>query len=360
MDSLFEQSISKDVEEKLGNEVYFLIRYYQRKGLTIFGFTDFEKRSFRNGLLNILSKVISSDRLEKTVVDFSSPVVNHPHYLDYMLDGNLTLEEVGLAKMYGNVRYLERWCSNHDFPLVFSKLGKLFSMRRSCDKSRLATDLLRDTKEPVFIYSCGGNVIADYIGFSSFDYLKAKVIPGNKVKYYQMYSNMIDTEIVSYLIEQVRTNFEHIYAINPNTDIIAYGCRVPKSYMEELEPFRDAFLRYNEAFRQLCYEYNVTYVDVNQKYKSFVFQIINSLYDRKLVSFESGLSCKQSTCKLPNNSIDNVILAVNHELNYNFSCAQDAHEFSRSRYKDEATKIFDAKVSFERVKRYYNSSWKRN
>ena len=56
MDSFFEQSFSKNVEKKLENEIYFLIRYYQRKGLTIFGFTDFEKRNFRNGLLDILDK----------------------------------------------------------------------------------------------------------------------------------------------------------------------------------------------------------------------------------------------------------------------------------------------------------------
>ena len=53
-------------------------------------------------------------------------MVCYPKYLNYILDSNLNLEVLNLARMYGMFGYLEKKCQNDDLLNILVSLSKIF------------------------------------------------------------------------------------------------------------------------------------------------------------------------------------------------------------------------------------------
>ena len=111
--SILVQNVEKDIQIKMGDKLDALLRYYQDNGLTIFEFGDFycdslKKQYLFQHLSYSLKKLLSSEGLSPNIINFSSPMVCYPKYLNYILDSNLNLEVLNLARMYGMFGYLEK------------------------------------------------------------------------------------------------------------------------------------------------------------------------------------------------------------------------------------------------------------
>lgn len=362
--SILVQNVEKDIQIKMSDKIYSLIRYYQDNGLNIFEFGDFycgslKKQYLFQHLSDSLKNLLSSDVLSPNMINFSSPIVCYPKYLDYILDSNLNLEVINLARMYGMFGYLEKKCQNNDLLNTLVSFSKFFYQKKDSDRRQYATDTLRSSKEPLFIYSCGASYLKEHIGGNKFDIVRSRLQLKSSYEYYQLYSNMIDNCFLESLIEQVRNNFEHIYSLNSNTDIIVIGCDIPKVYLKELEPYQDMFLMYNKMLHDLCIEYGIFYVD-NDSLSDVMVDILSYLYGKKELGIVFDTKKFNSSEKyFEKNNLDFIINTLYHDYYSQLNNAKEACFFSSGVYVDDAARDLNAKKVFERVKRYHNSNWRK-
>ena len=360
------RNISQSVQSKMIDGVDFLKSYYQRKELSIFEFSDyyyhsFDKRNKIRCLTDIFSHLLSYHYFTPQVVQLSSPLVYHPKYLDYILQGNLSLEDVELSRMYGVVGGLEKICKRNSLPLFLSQMGKRDFLRKDTNSNQFVTDLLYSSPEVLFFYSVGGSCLEEHVGGSMLEILRSRLQLNQSVQYYQYYCNMIDDNYISFLISQVENNFEYIYSICPNADFVVFGCSVPNVYFNELEPYREMFLQYNYKLRQLCQEYGAMYIDstyCNNHFLDAISKIVHFLYERKKCCLDTGVTYDDKLVPRNKNNLDFVIDALCHDYNKHLDEAQDAYEYCRDSYIARATSDYQARTVFERVKRYHHPSWK--
>ena len=362
--SILVQNVEKDIQIKMGDKLDALLRYYQDNGLTIFEFGDFycdslKKQYLFQHLSYSLKKLLSSEGLSPNIINFSSPMVCYPKYLNYILDSNLNLEVLNLARMYGMFGYLEKKCQNDDLLNILVSLSKIFYQKEEFDSRQYATDILRSSKEPLFIYSCGASYLKEHIGGNKFDIVFSRLQLKSSYKYYRLYSNMIDNCFLDNLIEQVRINFEHIYSLNSNTDVIVVGCHIPKVYLEELKPYQEMFLMYNKKLHDLCIEYGIFYVD-QDSLSDVMVDILSYLYGKKELGIVFDTK-KFNSCEkeLGKNNLDFIINTLYHDYYSQLNHAKDVCSFFSDVYVDDAFRDLNAKKVFERVKRYHNSNWRK-
>ena len=89
----------KEENEKLSEALYFLSNYYDKKRLIIVGLNDtngitYLHQSLQKSLLEVIKAYFKDYKIKDTYIDAFNSVINQPEYIDYMLNHNVTLNDI--------------------------------------------------------------------------------------------------------------------------------------------------------------------------------------------------------------------------------------------------------------------------
>ncbi len=255
-----------------------LIQYYKDNGLLIVGLNDSQgvnttSTFFKKGLLEYLAAALTSEELTPEVINAFSLTMNKTEHIDYFLKNNLSLEEIKLSQIYSVVSALEKVMSDIGLPKFLGKVGNayrlIYTPKKGDEKINISTSL-KETKEPVMIYSSGVNDLMREVGANPFgikgDY-KARY---KKPNYYYTLEKTSNPETLKKVMDAMEKNYDTILGINSKTDIYTLGAYIPKCLKsEEMNIFRDLVIAYNEELTNLCKQYGITFVDTEEVGKKY-------------------------------------------------------------------------------------------
>ncbi len=82
----------------LENKIEELKKYFQTHDLTIVGLNDSQGVNtttlFRKGILEYIADCLNSGKNDSTIINAFSLMFNKTEHIDYLLEGNLSLEEI--------------------------------------------------------------------------------------------------------------------------------------------------------------------------------------------------------------------------------------------------------------------------
>lgn len=117
-----------------------LIDYYKKDGLVIVGLNNSQgvdtTSFFKKGVLEFLASALTSKDCSPMVIDAFSLLINKTEHIDYMLDSNLTLEEIKLSQVYSAVEAFRKTMSDMHFPKALGNLGYIYKLLYSSCKKR--------------------------------------------------------------------------------------------------------------------------------------------------------------------------------------------------------------------------------
>lgn len=241
--------------------------YKKNQELTIIGLNDSQGVNttslFKKGLLEFISDKLKDEETRTTVIDAFSLMFNKTEHINYLLRSNPNLEEIKDLQVYGMVSALEKAFGDFHMPKSLGKIGYISrKLHKPCDENKdiRLTDTLRDSKEPIVIYSCGANDLMRECWNNPFkivrDYKKQ-----NEAYRYAL-DKLSDKSTVKRVLDSVDKNFNNILSINDKADVFALGLYIPKSMQcDEMEIFNITINLYNEFLKELCKKYNITYVN---------------------------------------------------------------------------------------------------
>ncbi len=285
--------------------VEMLKEYYkENQELTIVGLNDSQGVNttslFKKGLLEFISDKLKDEETKTTVINAFSLMFNKTEHINYLLKSNPNLEEIKDLQVYGMVSALEKAFGDFHLPRCLGKIGYISrKLRKPCDEDKniRLTDTLRDSKEPIVIYSSGAN---DLMRECWNNPLKIKKDYEKQYAAYKYAVDKLNTSTVNRVLDRVDKNFNNILSINDKADIFALGLYIPKSMQgDEMEVFNNVIRIYNCFLKELCKKYNIEYVNTefvasqnNKSEKNFHItteghaylanRIIEILYNRKI------------------------------------------------------------------------------
>lgn len=292
-----------------------LTDYYKNDGLTIIGMNDSQAVNttstiFKKGLLEYLGEILTTDELNPTVINTFSLLMNKTEHIDYFLRSNLNLEEIKLSRVYGVVKALEKVMSNYHLPKILSNVGymyKVCALPKEGDAKIFLTSTLEDAKEPIIIYSSGGNNLMREVGSNPYainrDYKRRDIRPN----YNYTLGKINDKRTLNKVMLGIERNFYNILSINSSSDIYALGIYVPyKLTNEEMKIIQELVLKYNDHLISLSEKYHVTYIDtclignmynrsktnihINSKGQiALDLEILNAIYNNKFVDIKDNI-----------------------------------------------------------------------
>lgn len=298
-------------------EYYFLepridgLKDYYKKNqeLTIIGLNDSQGVNTTNllkkGLLGFISDKLKDEETKTTVIDAFSLMFKKTEHINYLLRSNPNLEEIKDLQVYGMVSALEEAMSDFHLPRDLGKIGYISrKLHKTCgeDKNIRLTDTLKDSKEPIVIYSSGANDLMREGWNNPFSINKDFKRQNAAYKY--TLDKLSNVSTVKRIIDRVDENFNNILSINDKADVFALGLYIPKSMQKEgMEVFNSTIKIYNEFLKELCKKYNIEYIDTEsignennknklnfhastERYNALANKIIEILYDRKLYRHE--------------------------------------------------------------------------
>lgn len=279
--------------------------YKKNKELTIIGLNDSQGVNtttlFRKGLLEFVADKLKDEETKTTVIDAFSLLFNKTEHINYLLRSNPNLEEIKDLQVYGMVSALEKAIGDFHLPKSLGKIGyvsRVLYKRDDEDKNIRLTDTLKDSKEPIVIYSSGANDIMREGWNNPFSIRRDYKKQNDTYKY--ALDKLSDISTVKRVISRVDENFNNILSLNDKADVFALGLYIPKSMQcEGMGVFNSAIKKYNEFLKVLCEKYNIEYVDTEtnanknnrsnlnfhvttEGHNALANQIIELLYDRKL------------------------------------------------------------------------------
>ena len=285
--------------------VEMLKEYYkENQELTIVGLNDSQGVNttslFKKGLLEFISDKLKDEETKTTVINAFSLMFNKTEHINYLLKSNPNLEEIKDLQVYGMVSALEKAFGDFHLPRCLGKIGYISrKLRKPCDEDKniRLTDTLRDSKEPIVIYSSGAN---DLMRECWNNPLKIKKDYEKQYAAYKYAVDKLNVSTVNRVLDRVDKNFNNILSINDKADIFALGLYIPKSMQgDEMEVFNNVIRIYNCFLKELCKKYNIEYVNTefvasqnNKSEKNFHItteghaylanRIIEILYNRKI------------------------------------------------------------------------------
>lgn len=285
-----------------------LKRYYENKGLTIIGLNDSQGVNtttlFRKGLLEYLSKELKSKDVDSRIINAFSLMFNKTEHINYLLEANLSLEEIKDLQVNGMVSALEKAMQDFHLPKFLGKVGyvsKILYRPKKDDNKILLTDSLKESKEPIVIYSCGANDVMREAWNNPFSIGKDYKNRDKNLNYDYAVYKLQNPASVQKVIGSVEGNINNILTLNNNADIFTLGLYIPKSMQcDGMEIFNNAIARYNEYLQELCVKYGLTYINTEkdgEKYNNsninfhvstaghnaLANEIIAKLYDKKIL-----------------------------------------------------------------------------
>ena len=136
------------------------------------------------------------------------------------------------------VSALEKAFGNFHLPRCLGRIGYISrKLRKPCDEDKniRLTDTLRDSKEPIVIYSSGAN---DLMRECWNNPLKIKKDYEKQYAAYKYAVDKLNASTVNRVLDRVDKNFNNILSINDKADIFALGLYIPKSMQgDEMEVF---------------------------------------------------------------------------------------------------------------------------
>ena len=255
-----------------------LVEYYKDKGLLIVGMNDSQgvnttSTFFKKGLLEYLAAALTTQELTPKVINAFSLTMNKTEHIDYFLRNNLSLEEIKLSQIYSVVSALEKVMSDIGLPKFLGKIGNAYRLiytPKSGDENVKISTSLRQTQEPVMIYSSGVNDLMREVGANPFGVKGDYKARDKKPNYYYTLKKTNDPKTLKKVIDAIERNYDSILSINSHTDIYTLGAYIPKSLQsEEMNIFRDLVIAYNEKLLNLCKQYDVTFVDTEVVGKNY-------------------------------------------------------------------------------------------
>ena len=255
-----------------------LIQHYKDNGLLIVGLNDSQgvnttSTFFKKGLLEYLAAALTSEELTPEVINAFSLTMNKTEHIDYFLKNNLSLEEIKLSQIYSVVSALEKVMTDIGLPKFLGKVGNayrlIYTPKKGDEKINISTSL-KETQEPVMIYSSGVNDLMREVGANPFGIKRDYKARDKKPNYYYTLEKTSNPETLKKVMDAMKRNYDTILGINSKTDIYTLGAYIPKSLQsEEMNIFRDLVIAYNEELTNLCKQYGITFVDTEEVGKKY-------------------------------------------------------------------------------------------
>lgn len=262
----------------VNSNVTQLIDYYKDKGLTIIGLNDSQgvnttSTFFKKGLLEYLAYALTSDELTPDVINAFSLTMNKTEHIDYFLKNNLSLEEIKLSQIYSVVSALEKVMTDIRLPKFLGQVGNayrlIYTPRQGDEKIKISSSL-KQSPEPVLIYSSGVNDLMREVGANPFGIKKDYKLRDKKPNYYYTLEKTSNPDTLKKVISSIERNFDSVLEINGKTDIYTLGAYIPKSLQSnEMNIFRDLVIAYNEELQGLCKKYRITFVNTEEIGKNY-------------------------------------------------------------------------------------------
>lgn len=326
-------------EEIRDNKIESLRNYYQDKDFTIIGLNDSQGVNtttlFRKGLLEYLADSLKSDGLDPKVINAFSLMFNKTEHINYLLESNLSLEEIKDLQVYGMVSALEKAMQDFHMPKFVGKVGhisRILYRPKKGDDEIFFTDTLKQAKEPIVLYSCGANDLMREGWNNPFSIGKDYKNRDKNFNYDYAYYKLEDPKAVQRVIGRVEGNINNILTINDSADIFSLGLYIPKSMQcDGMEVFNDAIARYNEYLQELCAKYKLTYIDTEKGGKEYnksninfhvstaghnalANEIIDQLYDKKIWNGEHANLNIENQFKIQNHKSWDLLINLKHDL----------------------------------------------
>ncbi len=334
-----------------------LVQYYKDKGLLIVGLNDSQgvnttSTFFKKGLLEYLAAALTSDELVPEVINVFSLTMNKTEHIDYFLKNNLSLEEIKLSQIYSAVSALEKVMIDMRLPKFLGKVGNVYRLiytpKKGDEKINIATSL-RETQEPVMVYSSGVNDLMREVGANPFGIKEDYKTRDKKPNYYYTLEKTKNPETLKKVMDSIERNYDTILGINSNTDIYTLGAYIPKSLQsEEMNIFRDLVIAYNEELLNLCKQYGITFVDteeVGKKYNNsesnfhistaghnaLANYILGYMYYNKFELNDSSKKEISNLIEITNKGSEGVIELITSDYEKSYEEAMKLVEYSRAR-----------------------------
>mgnify|MGYP001316208837 FL=1 len=174
------------------SKLEYLREYYKNKALLIVGLNDSQGINisfsfFKKGVLEYVSKSLTSDTLIPKVINAFSFMFNKTHHIDYFMRENINLYEIKLLQIYGSILAFEKIMIDLKLPKFLSKIGNVFrfiyKVKKEDKKIKLTTSLI-NAEEPIIIYSSDVDDLMSELGSDSFNILKDYKEREKNGKYY--------------------------------------------------------------------------------------------------------------------------------------------------------------------------------
>ncbi len=336
-----------------------LIEYYKYKGLLIVGLNDSQgvnttSTFFKKGLLEYLAATLTSDELTPIVINAFSLTMNKAEHIDYFLKNNLNLEEIKLSQIYSVVSASEKVMSDLRLPRFLGQIGNVYRLiytPQKGDEDIYISTSLKESQEPVMIYSTGVNNLMREVGSNPFGIKKAYKARNEKPNYYYTLEKATNPQTLKKVMDAIERNYNTILGINSKTDIYTLGAYIPKSLQsEEMDVFKDLITAYNEGVINLCKQYGITFVDteeIGKKYNNsksnfhistaghnaLANYILEYMYHNR---FESDNSAKRENVNLTeitNGGVEGVIKSTLYDYEQSCKKARELSGYASKREK---------------------------
>lgn len=364
--------------KKKDPKVKSLIQYYKNKGgLVIAGLNDSQgvkvrSTIFKKGLLERVAKVLKDQELHPTVMNAFSLTMNKTEHIDYLLENNLSLEEIKLSQIYSAISAYEKVMTDLKLPKALGRIANIYRTAyqpKRGDENIFITDTLKNTAEPTVIYSSGVNNLMRAVGNNPFaikgDYKKRNQRPN----YNYTVNKAEDPQSLQSTMDGIERNFENILSLNHNIDIYTLGAYIPKSLeLEGMNIFRDLVLQYNEKLQKLCKDYGITFINteaIGKKYNKSTMNfhitaaghnalanyILSCMYERKILAKKMPKLQAESHMKVTNEGPRGIVKeTLNDCLNTIYKESEESMDYSKKRERDIAKEhLREAKIFLQVV-----------
>lgn len=254
------------IKDELPLQVKFLQEYFEREGeLTIIGLHDNVGFNIHKNFLKQLKEVLDTKTYSIEVVDAFTMLFNKMNHLDSFLKHNISLEELHLIQKYGCESEITTMTGSKIIGSIFPHLNQSFMKQiRNPEKfkvQRLAS-VIQNAINPVVIYSSGVSDMITELHMNPFD-LKKAYLERNKTSKYDYALSKATPETVKKMMDGHRQNFENLLGLNEHADCYALNTFLCSDMNHDYEEkFKEMILLYNDRFKRLCKEYNVSYVNL--------------------------------------------------------------------------------------------------
>ncbi len=287
--------------------------YYSDHEFVLIGMNDYANNSiFFKNILGYIADEINQSVLS---IDAASLTLNKAEHINIMLENNLSIEEIKIAKLlsvYDGIcnLFMERSLEGKKEKVdqfLSSKLDTLIKKTvEPNDKYLNISTIMEQTQAPIIIHSTGANNLMRTLGTNPYTLKKDYENRELNSNYYYALMRAECPNTIKEVINKVERNFDTILAINPNSIIFSLGLYVQKILKEErFKEFKNLILEYNACLKDLCDKYKVHYIETMQ---------FGNSYENGVVDFNLSKKAQQEIAKTIAEELVNYLHSVNYDV----------------------------------------------